>query len=68
MTDIPDPEPTESSSSLGPKLDIVLRKVSWDLDQVAFKLPRRDASKEDLNVLADTLTELIELLRKEDPC
>ncbi len=68
MTEPSEPELVDSFSSPAPTLDVVLRKVSWNLDQMAFKLPRRDVSKSDLDQLADTLTELVELLRKEDLC
>lgn len=42
---------------------VVLRETQWELDQVAFRLPRGEVSRTERRRLADVLTELAEQLR-----
>lgn len=54
--------------SAGGRLAIVLRQCQWDLDAIAFKLPRNQnltdpVTEQDCKNLADQLEELAGLLR-----
>lgn len=42
---------------------VVLREAQWELDRIAFLLPRDEVSATEREALADTLVELAELLR-----
>ena len=45
---------------------VVLREAQWELDRVAFRLPRGEVSRDERHRLADTLAELAEVLREYD--
>ena len=42
---------------------VVLREAQWELDRIAFLLPRDEVSAAEREELAQTLVELAELLR-----
>ena len=42
---------------------VVLREAQWELDRVAFRLPRGEVSRSERHKLADALAELAEVLR-----
>lgn len=42
---------------------VVLREAQWELDRVAFRLPRGEVSRTERRRLADALIELAEQLR-----
>ncbi|MDI2032564.1 hypothetical protein QFW96_28350 [Saccharopolyspora sp. TS4A08] len=42
---------------------VVLREAQWELDRVAFRLPRGEVSRAERHRLADALIELAEVLR-----
>ncbi|MFC7343218.1 hypothetical protein [Saccharopolyspora griseoalba] len=44
-------------------LAVVLREAQWELDRVAFRLPRNEVSRAERHRLAGRLAELAELLR-----
>ena len=45
---------------------VVLREAQWELDRVAFRLPRGEVSRSERRRLADVLTELADHLRDYD--
>ncbi|SFS54252.1 hypothetical protein SAMN05660874_01664 [Saccharopolyspora flava] len=45
------------------KFAVVLREAQWELDRVAFRLPRGEVSRAERHRLADALIELADVLR-----
>ncbi len=48
-------------------LAVALRQAQWDLERVAFAMPRGEISKEEILKLADSITELADRLRMHPP-
>lgn len=48
-------------------LAVVLREAQWELDRVAYRLPRGEVSSVERHQLAGMLTELADQLRDDEP-
>ncbi|GAA2332172.1 hypothetical protein GCM10009854_04220 [Saccharopolyspora halophila] len=46
---------------------VVLREAQWELDRVAYRLPRGEVSSVERHRLAGMLTELADQLRDDEP-
>jgi hypothetical protein len=64
---IDDHEAVDVSARRSVSFAVVLREAQWELDRVAFRLPRNEVSRVERHRLAGRLVELAELLRHHEP-